>query len=233
MKLKNKVRRIKDEAEKSGRITAYVSSLEKWNFDGSEKEPYDVEGHNGADVLLVYKRNPLKLADWIDYLKELVDAAKERYWPEKFNADQYLCLDIWTLENMRHELADELGSTRIEVARPGSDPLWSFTDDGEGTAEDKAEWDAYYGDMRKKRLEAFEEITLDKAREMVRHEYLSFGKGLFVRKDEMAFILVDNSEFKYDMKTGYSNKRLMLIVQLWATRVMGLDYVAIKERKDD
>lgn len=209
-------------ANKTGLVLVSNTSMEKWNYpDGTgneELEPrsdghFDVEGHGAADVEASFDVR----IGWSFFKAAILwlwELARDRDWqfskvtsPFKKKWTNWLFV-VDSFTSVSWEYAEEI----VELTHPG---LW------------RLDYKKYFAEVEKVQ----KGITVSQIGAYLKNKgYWMPRKGMFISPTDPTCFVCDDSFYGFDMKSGWSDKKIYKLVELWFTS-MDYGYLPVVEEK--
>lgn len=138
----------------------------------------------------------------------------------------FWCIVFQSSEVYKSDMAGDMAHEELDKDRPYL-PRKDLLDFNKRNPE----YDAWLRKVMDREKEIYESLTHEEVMESLKSKSLSLGEGLYVLKDDKSILFADSSVFKYDMKSGYSNAKILIAMEIWAERVLGLSVEVVDEEK--
>lgn len=215
-------------AKKIGYIDIQFTGCEKWNYprddkdydtlDGPNKDGhYDIEGYSWEDVTAKVRLNLLNPFDLYTYIKSYLEYKE---WEKEYYTW------MWTIESfeiIKHDLAEEIANEKY----PLDSVNFGITFNEDNTVKLNEHTKEEEELIRKNRQEEKKQLEIITRRDILLYirqvHYKKIALGMYVNLDDPTIILVDEKYFKFDMKNGWSRKKLIKILNKWL-KTLDFDY---------
>jgi hypothetical protein len=219
--------------------------------DGPKEDgSYDVEGHAWTDVnfqvgldLLDKKDRKHWILDFKSWLEDVNGIWKDTVNIKKrwFNLDLFFSFVFRTISTLgltktywgstvqsfavaKSDLARDIAHDQLDSARPDRDmDKWL-----KNINDRDPEYDAWLHKLIDLEKKIYSELKDDQVKEHVLKicDPIS-SPGLYVLREDPSIIYVDTAEVPYDMKDGFSNKKIAQILEDWAHSYLDLQVPVI------
>jgi len=213
-----------EKARKSDYFDIVSNTMEKWNFDSDINHPnghYDVEGHKWIDIFLKYNYNLLNPKDLFHYLKNIF-----------LNHSFKLNLTKWSFvinsfDIMKHDLANEKAESLVPLNLTSS--IFSENKDGRIVIDSKNN-EELIDDYTIEYLKQYNKIQKSELIRYIYEDYFKLSDEIYIGINDPTLIVADEDYIKFDLKDGWSNKKICYIIQKY---LFALSYYYIVRIKND
>jgi hypothetical protein len=210
--------------------------------DGS----YDIEGHTWTDINMQVVLSPFDAENrerWLKDLKEWLSDVKDiwkdtvnlkRRW---FNLDLFFGFVFRTLDTLgpvktywagtiqsfaiaKSDLASSMAEEIMEKSRPETRGDWLSNINNPNYDPKYSAWLTKYS---KKEKSVHKKLTKKQVKDHVKTICDPFTRGLWVLKEDPTIVYVDTDVHPYDLKDGFSDKKIEEILGWWVSLYLCLD----------
>lgn len=216
------------QAKKNKCAKIIMTSIEKWNYPNKQNNDknYDVCGKSWEDICVQYNYKLYNPKDIIRYFVKLF-----KYKDFSLREQKYL-FTLTSFEVMKYDLAEEkaskivnLDSIEIRFEKISKSNLSVMS---KNTKKEKETLKKYRNEIKSQYTNISDkELINSMSKDYFRIS--NYKTGIYVLKDNPTIIVVDNNKgYSFDLKDGWSNKRIAEIIQNYLS-LLGYSYnVVIK-----
>ena len=221
--------RVYKRAYKTNQVLLHMTGVEKWNWPGEDGKTsevpnpdghFSVEGHTWEDVEGVWYLNPFSLADWVLWFEFFFRLIKESFkdgWIRNRKRKGDFLRSIrnvawWIWRMAPHDLTfkrynwiwvvESFSVIRNDLAEEALDAKYKITNIPPG--------------QYKERLDKeYAAVTPDQILEYLKANAYQISNAMWVSKSDPTVIMVNEQIVLYDMKDGWSDKKVASIIRQW------------------
>ena len=196
-----------------------VNHATKENHWGRDQIPnpdghYDTEGHEWTDIHGTYWLSPFKKSDIKQYFSDIKSWWKDvmEFWNVRHpsSAIRFALDTIGVFWVRRSQWCWTVESSETFIHTLVDEKLTAFY--GLNEAFEASEHPLEYG---RKLREFMEQTTHEEIMKYIQANYLQINRFMWVQPNDPSVIVIDKEAETYDMKSGYSNLKLLTFLHIW------------------